>query len=426
MIRPLRLALALAGLSSLPLAADDATELAKLRTLVREHAAGMNFSSIKSQGGKVFNDVIVTAVTQTSVTFHHEKGEATLKADDCPAVWAELFGFGATETTTATEDTPKPSMAKPADTAVAEAIAVIEGDRGTGTGFFCRDGEQTYLYSAAHVLSGNSRLKVKLRDGTVIRKFGALEAAEGADLIRLPVGEPVPKVLEIAAASGVSKVGTPVLASGNPGGAGTVGFEEGKVMGVGPESIEIDAQVIQGNSGGPIIHGETHQALGVVTHLTSERKDLWAKGTRFADVRRFGCRLDRTWQWKQVPIDAFLKEGRTLLAIQQQSELMIAAMQPDKWKEQIFQDQRDNPLARDIAALQAWITQQQGGQRFSEMDRKKRLRGIFDGARHRSRAQMAEFKCDGFTWFHRESGKQEIKTREEIDKAYEDAVNDVR
>jgi hypothetical protein len=164
----------------------------------------------------------------------------------------------------------------------------------------------------------------------------------------------------------------------------------------------------------------------VVTHLTSERKDLWAKGTRFADVRRFGCRLDRTWQWKQVPIDVFLKEGKAVLAIQQQSELMIAAMQPDKWKDSIFQEQRDNPLARDIAALQTWITQQQGGQRFSEMDRKKRLRGIFDGARHRSRAQMAEFKCDGFTWFHRESGKQEIKTREEIDKAYEDAVNDVR
>ncbi|RYD47149.1 MAG: hypothetical protein EOP83_28500, partial [Verrucomicrobiaceae bacterium] len=224
MIRPLRLATALISLS-LPLSADDAAELAKLRTLVREHAAGMNFSSVKSQAGKIYNDVILTKVTDTSVTFHHDKGDTTLEADDCPTVWAELFGFGAAAK--AAEDTPKPSIAKPVDSAVAEAIAVIEGDKGTGTGFFCRDGEQTYLYSAAHVLSGNSRLKVKLRDGTLIRKFGALEAAEGADLIRLPVGEPVPKVLEIAAASGVSKVGTPVLASGNAGGAGTVGFEEG-------------------------------------------------------------------------------------------------------------------------------------------------------------------------------------------------------
>jgi S1-C subfamily serine protease len=421
MIRPLRLGLALAGLS-LPLAADDAAELARLRTLVREHAAGMNFSSIKSQDGKVFNDVIVTAVTGTSVTFHHEQGEVTLAAEDCPDVWVELFGFGAKAAPP--EETPRPASSKPADTAVAEAIAVIEGDRGTGTGFFCRDGDTTYLYSAAHVLSGNSRLKVKLRDGTVVRKFGSLEAAEGADLIRLPVNESVPKVLEIAAASGVAKVGTPVLASGNAGGGGTVGFEQGKVMGVGPESIEIDAQVIQGNSGGPIIHGDTHQVLGVVTHLTAERKDLWAKGTRFADVRRFGCRLDRTWQWKQVPVDAFLKEGKAVLAVQEQSELMLAAMQPGKWKDAVFQRQRENPLARDIAALQLWIDQ--NAQRASEMDRKKRLRSIFDGARHRSSAQMAEFKCDGYTWFHRETGQQEIKTREEIEKAYDDALKEMR
>lgn len=420
MIRPLRLAIALL-LLSLPLTADDAAELAKLRALVREHAAGMNFTNIKSTGGKVYHDVILTGVTDSSVTFHHAKGEATLVADDCPAVWVELFGFG-----TKAPDREKPSVATSSDGAVAEAIAVIEGDRGTGTGFFCRDGGTTYLYSAAHVLSGNSRLKVKLRDGTVVRKFGALEAAEGADLIRLPVGEPVPKVLEIAASSGVAKVGTPVLASGNAGGGGTVGFEEGKVMGVGPESIEIDAQVIQGNSGGPILHGETHQALGVVTHLTAERKDLWAKNTRFSEVRRFGCRLDRTWKWKQVPIEAFLKEGKAILAIQEQSELMIAAMQPDKWQEDVFQRQRENPLARDIAALQLWIEQQKSGQRFSESDRKKRLRGIFESARHRSRGQMAEFKSDGFTWFHRETAGQEIKTREEIDKAYESAVKEMR
>jgi hypothetical protein len=125
-----------------------------------------------------------------------------------------------------------------------------------------------------------------------------------------------------------------------------------------------------------------------------------------------------------VPVDVFLKEGKAVLAIQEQSELMIAAMQPGKWKDDVFQRQRENPLARDIAALQLWIDQ--NAQRASEMDRKKRLRGIFDGARHRSRAQMTEFKCDGFTWFHRETGQQEIKTREEIEKAYEDALKEMR
>ncbi len=413
----------IAGLLILPVKAEEvpARSEARIQSLVREHAAGMKFASIESKGGETFRAVEVTAVTEQAVKFRHAGGEGMLAAADCPGLWLDLFGLAVEG---APEPAPETAMS---DEAVAKAIAVIEGDRSNGTGFFCKTGGKVYLYTAAHVLSGNSKLLVKLRDGTVVRKFGALEAAEGADLIRLAVGEPVPHALEIAAESGVAKVGIPVLASGNAGGGGTVGFEQGKVMGVGPESIEIDAEVIQGNSGGPILHGATRQALGVVTHLTAERKDEWAKETRFAGVRRFGCRLDRTWQWKVVPVDVFLKEGKAILAVQDQSELMIAALSQSEWRSAVFQRQRENPLARDIATLQGWIEQQQkGGQRFSETDRKKRLRGIFESARHRSRGQMAGFRSEGFTWFHRESANQESLRRAEIDKAYESTVAELR
>jgi len=413
----------IAGLLTFPATAEEvaAKPEARVQSLVREHAAGMKFASIESKGGETFRGVEVTGVTEQAVKFRHAGGEETLAAADCPGLWVELFGLVA-------EGAPVPAqeVAK-TDEAVAKAIAVIEGDRSNGTGFFCRAEGKVYLYTAAHVLSGNSKLSVKMRDGTVVRKFGAVEAAEGADLIRLAVGEAVPHALEIAAESGVAKVGVPVLASGNAGGGGTVGFEKGKVMGVGPESIEIDAEVIQGNSGGPILHGTTREALGVVTHLTAERKDEWAKETRFAGVRRFGCRLDRSWKWKVVPVEVFLKEGKAILAVQQQSELMIAALSMSKWGSPVFQQQREDPLSRDITALQSWIEQQQkGGQRFSETDRKKRLRGIFDSARHRSRSQMAAFKSEGFTWFHRESATQETLQRAEIDKVYESTVAELR
>jgi len=415
--------LGVAGLLMVPLDAEEAPAKpeARVQSLVREHAAGMKFDSIESKGGETFRTVEITAVTEQVVEFRHAGGDGTLAAADCPGLWVDLFGL-------AVDGEPAAAPEGGAsDEGVAKAIAVIEGDRSNGTGFFCKAEGKVYLYTAAHVLSGNSKLSVKLRDGTVVRKFGAVEAAEGADLIRLAVGEAVPQALEIADESGVAKVGIPVLASGNAGGGGTVGFEEGKVMGVGPESIEIDAEVIQGNSGGPILHGTTRQALGVVTHLTAERKDEWAKETRFSQVRRFGCRLDRSWKWKVVPVEVFLKEGKAILAVQEQSELMIAALSVSKWKSPVFQQQRDNPLAKDITALQGWIEQQQqGGQRFSETDRKKRLRGIFESARHRSRGQMAGFRSEGFTWFHRESATQEGLRRAEIDKAYESTVAELR
>lgn len=420
MISPRAVLLALAALS--PLRGDEIADLkaenARLRELVRDHASGMRFPSIRTKRGKTYESVVVKRVEGGSVFFAHAAGDTELKSGEWPELWTELFG------NTASGGGKKAILA---DTVVAEAIAVIEGDRSNGTGFFCKAEGKTYLYTAAHVLSGNARLQVKLRNGAVVRKFGALEAAEGADLVRLPVEEEVPQVLEIAPETGMAKVGESVFASGNAGGGGTVGFEPGKIMGVGAESIEIDAQVIQGNSGGPILDGKTRRAIGVVTHLTAERKDLWAEETRYSEVRRFGCRLDRMWDWKKVPVEAFLKEGKAVLAVQDQSELMIAALQPEKWNSEVFRRLSQNPLARDIRGLEAWISDQtSGGQRFSESDRKKRLYGILDGARHRSRAQMAAFNSEGYTWFHRESALAEVKKREEIDKAYEESVQELR
>lgn len=419
MISPRAVLMALAVVS--PVRGDEVADLkaenARLQGLVREHATGMRFRSIQTKRGKTYESVVVKKVEDGVISFAHATGDTELKSAEWPQVWTDLFGG----------DAPAAKKAILTDASVAEAIAVIEGDLSNGTGFFCESDGKTYLYTAAHVLSGNAKLQVKLRNGTVVRKFGMLEAAEGADLVRLPLEEPVPQVLEVAPETGVAKVGEPVYASGNAGGGGTVGFEAGKIMGVGAESIEIDAQVIQGNSGGPILDGKTRQAIGVVTHLTAERKDLWAQETRYSEVRRFGCRLDRMWDWKRVPVEAFLKEGKAVLAVQEQSELMIAALQPEQWNSEVFRRLSQNPLARDIRGLETWISDQtSGGQRFSESDRKKRLYGILDGARHRSRAQMAAFNREGYTWFHRETALAEIKKREQIDKAYEESVQELR
>jgi serine protease Do len=420
-----RLATAVLALAfALPVSGEAEMGNARLHALVRQHAAGMSFPEVLAKNGDSYRRVVIAEVTDKSVRFTHAGGEATLKAADCPALWVELFGFAGG--TAAPPKATERSLVQTENSA-ARSIAVIEGDRSNGTGFFCRAEGQVYLYTAAHVISGNARLQVKLRDGTLVTKFGMLEAAERADLVRLPVEEEVAAALEIAPESGLAKIGEQVLASGNAAGMGTVGFEKGKILGVGPESIEIDAEVIQGNSGGPILHAASGRAMGVVTHLTAARDDRWAKDTRFSEVRRFGCRLDREWEWKKLPIEAFLKEGKAVLALQDQSELMMAALQPAQWKTEVFRRLSSNPLARDIAALDSWIEEQrQGGQKFSETDRKKRLRGVLESARHRSRSQMAGFSSEAFTWFHRDAADKEVRNRTEIDKVYEISVMDLR
>ncbi len=411
--------------SAVPATADETADTkvatARVQSLVRRHAAGMSFPEVIAKNGDSFRSVVIKEVSEDSVSFSHAGGGMTLEAAACPALWADLFGFpgGAGPT--------KAAGTAQTGNSAARSIAVIEGDRSNGTGFFCRAEGQVYLYTAAHVLSGNSRLQVKLRDGTLVRKFGTLEAAEGADLVRLPVEEEIAETLTIAPETGLAKVGEEVLASGNAAGTGTVGFEKGRILGVGPASIEIDAEVIQGNSGGPILDASSGRAMGVVTHLTAARDDRWAKDTRFSEIRRFGCRLDRVWEWKKISIEGFLKEGKAILALQDQSELMIAALEPAQWKAEVFRRLSSNPLARDITALDSWIEEQrQGGQRFSETDRKKRFRGVLESARHRSRSQITGFNQEGFTWFHRDVADKEIRNRSEIDKVYELSVMDLR
>ncbi len=441
----------LAGLAFPVARADEAADLraenARLRALVRQHASGMFFDEVKSKSGTSYHDAVIKEVTDSAVRFHYSGGDAELAAADCPQLWAELFGYpvqasssgeGKTPATTkatsastptaaakeSTTETPRAS----ATSTPAAAIAVVEGDQGSGTGFFCRaENDKIYFYTAAHVISGNSKLQVKLRNGSVVRKFGELEAAEGGDLVRLPVNEPIADFLEIAPEAGLAKVGEDVLASGNAAGAGTVGFEKGKVLGVGPTSIEIDAQVIQGNSGGPILDSSSSHALGVVTHLTAARDDRWAKDTRFSGVRRFGCRLDRHWDWKKVSIEAFLKEGKAVAAVQEMSELMIAALDSRQWKGEVFRRLATNQLARDITALDLWIDEQKkGGQRASEADRKRRLRSVLDSARLRSKTQISTLNSQSFTWFHRDLAEQEARKREEIDKVYESSLLELR
>lgn len=409
--------------TALPLTAAPAedlkAEVARLRDLLWDSAQGKSYDEIKAADGKSYRGVTITRIEPGGVAFKYSGGEQQLPFSQCPAAWVKSFALVA--------QTPAADEKGAAFGEVTDAIVVIQGDVGTGTGFFVRTGGKIWLYTAAHVFSGNSRLQVKLRGGGTVKKFGVFQAAEGGDMVRLEVLEEVPGALEAGAASGVCTVGMPIVACGNSGGGGTVGDEAGKVLGVGPESVEIDANVIQGNSGGPVIEANSHIALGVVTHLTAARGDLWAKETRFSAVRRFACRLDREWQWKTLPIEVFLQEGKVVKKVGDQNELMSAALQPDKWTSAIFVQNREDPLAREILSLSAWIEEQRsGGQRFSENDRKKRLRGILQGALHRSRTQMADLKTDGYAWFHRESLKGEVHDREVLDKAFIETAETLR
>ncbi len=59
---------------------------------------------------------------------------------------------------------------------ISNSVLIIQGNLSVGTGFIVSADGKKYVYTAAHVFSGNSKLTINNASGTAFKKFGALAA----------------------------------------------------------------------------------------------------------------------------------------------------------------------------------------------------------------------------------------------------------
>ena len=170
---------------------------------------------------------------------------------------------------------------------VKDKLVVIVCGEKAGSGFIVRDGGRPYLFTNAHVVQRGAVIAHRL-DGTRLM-LGPRDEAVGRDMVRFALDESMP-AFDLAA--GVPDIGDPVVVLGNSDGRGVVTEIRGKVIGVGPREIEVDAAFVIGNSGSPVLdrHG---RVIGIATYLRDCRDDEdWSKAdTRFNGIRRFALRL---------------------------------------------------------------------------------------------------------------------------------------
>lgn len=315
---------------------------------------------------------------------------------------------------------------------VTPRIVIIEGDKGSGTGFLCRSGGDVWVYTAAHVLSGNRTITVRDNAGRTYRDFEFLECAEGVDLVRLKPKDAGLDGLDLVLTDHAPKVGEIIVAIGNSLGAGSLSGEPGHIMSVQEDMWEVDAEIIPGNSGGPVISFESGKVVGIVTHLTIARgrDQNSSAGTVKAEVKRFAARLDKKWEWRRMPVSRFVKEWQHIDAMDRESSIAWASvyLMHTGPQGQIGQQNRTDPdqvklaqsiLARDRGHMQVqrvddWLKRYRaaGSVRHSELieEGNKIIERNLDEIRLKDNAP----KAADFSWFHRQSFEAEIAWRKRL------------
>lgn len=202
------------------------------------------------------------------------------------------------------------------DAAALQAMVIVEGDEGRGSGFVLKMGNKTFLITNSHVVRGNRNVRFKsLRN--VEMAAGSLEIADQVDAVRTEVSG-VADVLEIEPNIEKIKIGDEVIVAGNSEGAGVVREIPGKVVGIGPDRIEVDAEFVPGNSGSPILLKSTGKVIGIATYVYVPRGRVGTKSPfSLNEVRRFGYRLDTVGKWVAPSgKDRLVQEGMKLVEME--------------------------------------------------------------------------------------------------------------
>ena len=335
-----------------------------------------------------------------SVYISHAAGRTFINKADLSAEDSRVLGVGGSTTTdpTQTEEAPqsrnvtaganaasqKTSIEQGEDlpAEVLDAMVVIKGKEGSGSGFICSFKGRTYVVTNQHVISGLTNARFQTRGGVVLQPIN-WQVATDVDLVIMEVQGLPSDVKPLQLLEDLSKQvaqADKVTIPGNSEGHGVVTQTHGQLLAIGGQRIETDAPVYPGNSGSPIIHRKSGKVIGVLTEAERLIFDEFTKHS-FKDkksaikseVRYFGYRLDTVEGWHPITANA-LNTERSLLDMSRRELDWIADYftgASDSYKE--FKDLH-------VARNEAHEAYNRGDLAFGEVERaRKRFLWKLDG-----------------------------------------------
>ena len=193
---------------------------------------------------------------------------------------------------------------------IEEAVYTIRNVGSAGTGFLMQMDGLSYLVTNQHVIQGARREDLEVVNSKLDQlPLGPLEVVPELDLARILVprdsgllAHPNPRIRER------------ISAYGNSAGADVVTSNPGSILGLGATQVEVDAEIVPGNSGGPIAT-EDGKVVGVASYLMrtqSQRVDWTNQDTRYSETRRFGLRVYAEFPWQEVDWALYAESGKEL------------------------------------------------------------------------------------------------------------------
>ena len=189
-------------------------------------------------------------------------------------------------------------------------IVLIEGDKGVATGFLADVHDTVCVVTNLHVLGDNEKFTIRNLQGEVVGVSAqGIIGAVGADIALLRLTDPATAPPALETADNVlqaAKIGDEVVVVGNRLGGGVATQTTGKIQGVGPSRVEVDAAFQPGNSGSPIFDRASNQVVGVAAYAETVPLDALGNPAKSAatalkrETRWFGYRLDSVTKWETI------------------------------------------------------------------------------------------------------------------------------
>lgn len=233
------------------------------------------------------------------------------------------------------------------------SLIFVTGTNGAGSGFLAKYGTNSFLFTNAHVAAGVRGAAFKTLDGAEI-KAGAASCAVGHDVFLMQAttnGQPFEIMKDV---DQNASIGDEVVVLGNAEGAGVINTITGKIVGVGPQLVEVDAAFQPGNSGSPIVHLKSGKVIGLATYAIIRKYDPSTKEpVKVPLIRRFGYRLDSIKSWQPVNWQSFAAQATEMEAIEKLTTDLAAFLNDLASDKGINLGAHSNPAIK--TRIDAWL-----------------------------------------------------------------------